>query len=963
MAIDGAKAAAIAAEQRRIAEQRREQARRAAEAKRAAAAKKAQPKPKPQVQKLEARPKTDALKQKASKMSEALKARNAPKAKSPEELGRREGRKLATDAADRAEKKLGKPLSQANPHQANAALNEALEVEAKKAQIDPKELEATGKDGAKAFAKAYAEEAIQVLGARLGQNKDLVFSDTAGQKLEAVANDVTVKAAGKAFGEHGAKDAAKAIEAALPEPTPAEKKKLAQQRIEAAKDLPPREQADEIHKAVKSIPAKDRAELLKKNQRQLDALSEKIAGDPRDITDGDKAALTSLARIADISGPEGAKVVGTSLAGAIPKDTDTSSLSGLRQLQRAMTESSVDAGSTALARATASQALHSKNDTVATYMNEAAAGATELARTRFDDQQKKADQLNGKLNNYLAAAGPSLSPEDRQKLIARFKEKHAAEYQKLEDAAKSYGGIVRERDEVLKTTSERDPQTAKLRDAASHSNDSFDRYAQTKDGQALVRSELKKEAHGDKSEVLRGLELAHRSEKFRQGVQAGVVQAVTGTTLEGAKKKDFSETRELLKGLEANPELFGAGANGAKFNQVIDQLDGITKSDDPPTPEALDKLGETIDAIGGSHRSLQALKAVGSAIAIAKTVGGAASFDSLDLQDKVSTINDAIGLTAEGGSFLIDAIGKEGSTISKLVGGAGVASKVLGGILGGITAAKQFSEGKVIDGLLSAGVAAAALLEVPGANVVAAVLVAAQLVKTVIDAGNEKQAARDELRDLIDHTELKDLPPELKDKLIEDAPQLNNFKTVNELAEASGLPPRDFLDKVGSLPEEKRNWLFEHGGELKGVLAKAGPVFANSPEAVFDHFMSLSPAQRDQFLETTKAYENSQRSGHALDEFDETYDQFLAQHRSEGADGVYRAAQKKLQQGGLSEQEASAYRSLMSEADAARRDPEISTLPKERQLDHFRLHTPTAYLDQLRRQGILPPSRPYTGPH
>lgn len=741
--------------------------------------------------------------------------------------------------------------------------------------------------------------------------------------------------------------------------SPAERRTAASKRIEAAKELPPKEQAEEVKKAVTLVksPA-ERAQLLRSHQPQLDALSEKVFD--RDVSDDDRKAMTSLAETAQLAGPEGRKVVAASVAAALPKERDTNGLSDLREVSAAFSDASVEAGGTGLMRATAEQ-LRSTDKIGAVYLYDHAAGATKKAQEIFKDKQQNVDQLNGKLSNYLKAAGPSLSPEDREKMIARFKERHEDEYAELEEAGENYGGFVRERKEVLASTDPKDPVAAPLRAEQKTLLDSFDTYAQTKDGQELLRADLAAKADGKETVVIDELDLSKKSPEFVQGVQAGLLQAVTRDAMTGVRNGDFSAAGKLLTGLRQVPNLLGVAKDSDRFQKVMGNLQGMLESKRPPTPATMQQLSRDIDAVGGSPSSSQVLKSFGLALGVAKLAVDISNFDEKQLQGKVTALADAVGLSAQGGSLALNAIGKEATTLGKALGFTSKAAGAVGAIFSGITAVDAFQKGKVVDGLLSSGVAAASLaaLAWPGpGTLVAGVLSAAQVVKGVIDFNKAKGESRDELRDLLDETELKNLQPELLEHLLSDAPKFDHFAHANALAKETGTPPREMLNVLAALPEDERNWALDHTDDVKAVLAHS-ELFGNTPRKVFDHLVGLPAEQRELFLETTRNYDqNSNRKG--LEDFDRIHDQIVSQYREVGADELHEIADEKRFDESLSPLEREVWGTIHASTVI---DPRNAVPDRKRELDHLAVHGGPAHVHLLRSQGILPPQKPYTGPH
>ncbi|MFL5322162.1 MAG: hypothetical protein ACJ790_21070, partial [Myxococcaceae bacterium] len=694
--------------------------------------------------------------------------------KKPEGLGRKEGQDYANATADRAEKKLGKPLSEATPAEADQAIKKAAAEEAKARHLSPAQVKSLeGKDShdakAKDFAKGYGDEVKKTLQSRLGPNADAVLTGEGGKAVtHAVAGEVH-RATEKAWGKDVADKAGeKATEASRLNVSPTKQRELAQVRINSTKQLldsaknEPRwirdglraEAAHSLKDEVNNLPKSEQVKFLDQNRALISDISAGANGTPDEKYRKD--IIRTLGETADTAGIQGAKVIGQEFAKNVTTEhNDVDNGDQLGGALKSVIKDGVGIGF-------ASQLISSLkgNDKLSSARGDIIQATREGVndfRKDFEGAQKEYARVDGALNRYIAGFGSEMSPAQREKAIDAFKarpenQKIYDKYQQLQNA----GGASLEGLDALN----KDKSLGKdFHETTTKALASSPAFMQSPKGQAAVEDGLKARAQDPKqpsflddvkgwANDLKTVKGYHdQAKSLLDGVSQSIVATVGNRVINDAAdgKKDANE---LLKGLKNSSDILGLDQK--QLNKGTDALQNILHAKGPAEREkALADLKNVVktdapekEASAGS-KVLGALGVVFSAVNVGQTIAG--GFSNQKLSQQIQAAGDTLGLGAKAASWGLGAL----STSVEGLKGAGAASKVfgagaerlgaLGAIASGVGAIEAFKAGNTKEGVLGiANTVGSVLLEVPSpyAKLAGAVIIAGTAIADAL-LGNE----------------------------------------------------------------------------------------------------------------------------------------------------------------------------------------------------------------------------------
>ncbi|RKG91144.1 peptidoglycan-binding protein [Corallococcus terminator] len=334
----------------------------------------------------------------------------------------------------------------------------------------------------------------------------------------------------------------------------------------------------------------------------------------------------------------------------------------------------------------------------------------------------------------------------------------------------------------------------------------------------------------------------------------------------GFKSKGGAEA--IFNGLARNSHLFGMGPND--MQKYVKLLRGIGPDSTQEqvrdiTQSLRDLLREQKTGMPGdpdSPRS-QALRGLGILVTASAAIGDAAGWNQADFAAKIKIVGDGLSVGGDGGTLILEALGKSAPALSKVLGKASGVGALLGAVGDGIQSFQAVQEGKYwkagASGAQSLGallMAGGALVEwVPGAQLVGAALFLGGLVVKYLDpdtkatreaqvrllteSGMDATLAQNLISlgpDMLDKRLRQEarMSPEQVQRFITDHPELTRFRyefdSLNQAANVMGMKGADypeFLERlakahdmdVGTLADEVHRRFFSSpqlGGARQG---------------------------------------------------------------------------------------------------------------------------------------------------
>lgn len=541
-------------------------------------------------------------------------------------------------------------------------------------------------------------------------------------------------------------------------------------------------------------------ELVSRSRPLLQAAGQEVFSGKlsRDST---RNVLSSLSRSAESAGPEASRELAAAFVGRNGSDK----LSG--DFKDAL-KSAVRDGNGVLFAVELEGALGAAGKSkAAEQVNKLTADAVKGIREEFQDRADKVSELNGKLGNLVAGFGPALSKEEMEKAVQAFKDRHAEDYRKWEEAGAKLSSTMAGATVAL-TSCEAGPLHEQAREAMKE----VPRMLQTQAGaekgaQALVLQGRGQVTFLDKAQELSGLGSA--AKEYAQELSKGISRAAGVGATTFARSGKTAELNDLVEGFSKNYRAYGLDAG--EMRTLASDLRGLTGA--RPALANAQKFGRDVDKIDGKlgngvGASLRGLGLVLGASSVVEQLG---TLGDQDAVNKVSTLANAMNVGADGGAFAVDMlkgaslVGKTGA-VASLGSALTVTSNVtgvLGAVVGGVMAAQAFSKGDYANGAFAAASAVgAAAMIVPGwGTAIGGTLMIGSAAGSY--AYGKWQASRAEHRDEADAKAFllgaglsENAADKLKD-LTSDRKSMGPF--IVQVSSVLGVPPQQLFDQLGRL--------------------------------------------------------------------------------------------------------------------------------------------------------------------
>jgi hypothetical protein len=653
---------------------------------------------------------------------------------SAEAVGRREGRAMADRAVKAAEEKLGKPLDQASPIEADKALQKALEKEEKALPEDALEgiEDGKAKEQAREFAEGYGSEARKALKERLGEaNAKVALNNDAGRALREVSAKNVEKAVKNEFGEAAA-DVAKAAakKKAWSEPTPAESAHVIREAAKAG----PREGAAALRDQLRGLSEKERGEVIRQSR---DAIKE-IGSQAAKITDDDEmqAVVDTLSRASEIAGTKHARDIAEPFIEGVPRFESDGGETGALNFAQALRDSIEDGKGSLFATEVANEARdmpqHMGTVGLAETVQLEVGKGMKTVREDFEKKAAEVDRLNQELGVRLQEWKDTLTPEQLEKAAKEFQnhpdyKKAVAELEessgKLANTLPGAARALEIREKVPEglKSDEGDGDLDEMSFVGANANEIFNqipRLGQTEAGQRKIADGLEAQGRGEQSfftSLEKGSIQADDPKKLQAGFQDAIVRSAATRAAEHTRGKDPGKLEELFNGLNANAET--AGFKKDSLKDLVDLAKKYKNDKEFDGQKFSAELATTLKSVAGKAHTeklppgadpMQTRAGKGLAV-LGLVVGGAALGEKVTsdkAERQLRALADGLGIAGDVGKLLPD--GKLGSLFT----GAGALAKPVGLIFDGVAIAQSLKN----KDYLQAGFSAATL----GANLIAA---------------------------------------------------------------------------------------------------------------------------------------------------------------------------------------------------------------------------------------------------
>jgi hypothetical protein len=496
-----------------------------------------------------------------------------------------------------------------------------------------------------------------------------------------------------------------------------------------------------------------RSQLIDQSKSSLQDLATQVVNkSSKASTDDRQQALNSLARATEQLDPASQQALAGTFAGAMKNQNvgDDSNEFGT------LMKNSVKAGSGASLGVRLASALQSSDKTTAANdLSKFVGQGISDVRKQFDDDNKKLLQLHQELGQEVASW--KLSGKDQTAALKQFDADHHLNdaQAKVEKDANALamtlnGSAIAESDPALKAGAG-DTQTVMAGRAGAITSDKFSNekdllsaahdalgeipaLANTRAGSEAIANALAAQGQGQQTFLEQATADAKNapSPKVIGDLRTAITQSMGSKLLESAKAGNFEETSsDLLNGLKKNAKLYGVNS------EQLDELTGALKKFQPGMTDAALEAAtkDTAAKIGNLNAPGpvgQAFKGLGVIFGAVGAVKGWASFDSEDVQTKLSTISQTLGVGQQGANLVTATLSRFAANSAEEAVTSGAAGSAAGATEAATAAAEE-----------AAGLGAAKLLGA-GIGALGAVVSGWQAVDA-FEAGNTAQGVGDSM--------------------------------------------------------------------------------------------------------------------------------------------------------------------------------------------------------------------------
>jgi hypothetical protein len=651
--------------------------------------------------------------------------------------------------------------------------------------------------------------------------------------------------------------------------------------IEAATREDPAEGAALLESKLEDASPEYREELIVAAEPSITLMGEAVsdADAARDAEQQMTPIIESLARSAELVSPAAQQSVGEAFVAGIPPHRQHVFAEGSRL--NGVLAASIRGGRPALAfgvlegvRASGSPNLEAVERTVRL--------GTQQVQNDFDQAQKKVDALNAELYANLEAYGPALTDEQKQAAVDNWMQTHAETYAAWEEAGGKLAPLMLQADRIFN-----DPSADPLQKgwATAVLQEQLPAVSLTQAGQTLLAEAVEREGIAadsgaethtllDTLEAVGGtIKDAHAKVKWLDNMASLTVRSA-GAVVVGLAGANPERADRLINGLGALSRVMNV--DDTVLNPVLDDLRALTQvapGDVKGMEDALDNLNNSARKLDGGvsdGRFSQAFKGVGLTISIVSLADSWANMSDAAVHEQISTLAATVQVTAEGGLWAMDLLGKGSSLVLKRAGA------LAGGIQSGVQIYQGIGElrdgnytGAAGHGLLGFGGALMTVGALTGAVPVVGWAIGGAMIVTggILKGMSDDKEARKQRQAFLEST---GVDPKLAEQLAQQSLEganrtLDNLEAMGFTTEqVQGLSTTYPTLLNGSLPNDNL-LLFSEATGLKGpallevldaVAASATGEGGNTPDGRIRFLLTI--------LERTK-HQHGGLDGAAID--------------------------------------------------------------------------------------------------
>lgn len=421
-----------------------------------------------------------------------------------------------------------------------------------------------------------------------------------------------------------------------------------------------------------------------------------------------KHELRALALAAKLGGPALTQTLATEMADSFQKNGIS------KEEGDALTELVQSPGGAELGATLANQLRLQGKSGPATGVGVALVEGMRTTRENFQEKKEKLDEANADLAKFARKLSPALTEEQQRKAILDYQERNPA-YAEYEEAARKLEGCLAQSATVLPPRIEAGGaqrpgwlgELAREREAVMKH---FSDFVSTEAGQKLLQDEIDKQAKGQPSlldELKDPAKLGKAGTDISTKLTAATTKAMGYMAL--SRADDPEAMQRLLGTLEKNHALFGCTAGEMK------DMAAAFKNLGKGGKEAQEAARNTFrirsgQLAGGAPGAVQSVRALGFAFSLVGLVDGVSKFSEAEFDKQVKTIGEGLGVTGDGGTMLLQMMGKAGSAASEVFGRVAGVGNVVGVVADGLGAWADFSEGKIWEGAAGSASAVGGLI-------------------------------------------------------------------------------------------------------------------------------------------------------------------------------------------------------------------------------------------------------------
>ncbi|MBL8915127.1 MAG: hypothetical protein JNM17_30765 [Archangium sp.] len=443
--------------------------------------------------------------------------------------------------------------------------------------------------------------------------------------------------------------------------------------------------------------------------------------------------------------------------------------------------------------------------------DEAKALAGNVAKAIGDiraDFKKKRDVVvdtQADLTRLVYGFKDTMTPQQLDKAIATFTDRHTSEFDALDDAANASLALVRQ----LETL----PDDPALVEAKNDLKGDLPKILETRAGQKEIKAQLKQQVLGNPN-WLEKLGSWAGDSKTLLGAKGEVAGIVTKAAASLALSGGALQKLDMGKFLVANRALLDLDMRGAAT------LSAAMKKFDPTNAASHLAFDDALKSV--SPKNAKALKGLGVVLSLPGTIAGWKDLGDKALHEQMQTVVGTGAFAASTTEYLIEAFTKADS-LKGLGKGAAIAGKVLGAagaLLEGFGAVKSFADGNIGDGVAGSMSAVGGLLMLGGPAGVAAgaaLTLGSFVVKKVWGSDPAAEAEAADEADAKAFLTAGGLPPNVaeafSDVVQTDRRNIGTF--LNQVAAKIGVPTPELMKHLAKFSTDDLESLVDKVKDLK----------------------------------------------------------------------------------------------------------------------------------------------------